>query len=134
MDSKYYDGSGNIRISEDVLSTIVSVTAREVDGVHSLTQRAGTDIKGLITPKKSPGKGVRIELQGGQVVVELSIVVKLGVKIQEVVSKLQTDVKQALESMTGMSVSAVNVYVQSMDTSTLVEKAPEPPSSVVEDE
>lgn len=129
MDNKYYDGSGNIRISEDVLSTIVTVAAKEVEGVHALVQRSGTDIKGLITPKKSPGKGVRIDLQGGQVVIELSISVKLGVKIQEVVARLQTNVKQSVESMTGMSVSAVNVFVQSMDTATLEEKPVEPPAA-----
>ncbi|NLT58392.1 MAG: Asp23/Gls24 family envelope stress response protein [Clostridiales bacterium] len=124
MDNKYFEGAGNIRISEDVLCTIVSVAAMEVEGVHAMAQRSGADIKGLITPKKTAGKGVRIELDSGQVRVDLTIVVGMGVKIPDVVARLQANVKQAIESMTGMTVAGVDVYVQGMDTSKLSGKPP----------
>jgi len=115
MDNKYLEGDGNIRISEEVICTIVRTAAKEVEGISSIVNRPGTDIKGLIPSKRNAGKGVGIELHGGQLEIELGVYVNMGIKIHETVGKLQGAVKKAVESMTGMKVSSVNVYVQGMD-------------------
>ncbi len=112
MEGNYMDGIGNVRISEDVVATIASVAALEVEGVCSLVPYGGGDIKKLISGKRGLGKGVKIDLTGGEITVELGVVLTYGVRIQEVIGKMQSEVKYAVESMTGMKVRAVNVYVQ----------------------
>ncbi|HWQ50213.1 MAG TPA: Asp23/Gls24 family envelope stress response protein [Terriglobales bacterium] len=112
MEGNYTDGIGNVRISEEVVATIASVAALEVEGVCSLVPYSGGDIKKLITSKRNPGKVAKIDLAGGEITVELGVVLSYGVRMQEVIGKMQSEVKYAVESMTGMKVRAVNVYVQ----------------------
>ena len=70
MEGKYVEGMGNVRISEEVISTIVAVAALEVKGVVALMPRPASDIKGLLPGKKTPSKNVRVDEQNGQVVIE----------------------------------------------------------------
>jgi len=115
MDGTYVEGLGNVRIAEEVLATIVATAAMEVPGVIALIPRSGPDIKGLLS-KKAPGRNVRVEEQDGQVTIELNINVQFGKKLQEVALELQTAVKKAVESMTGMTVAAVHVYIANVVT------------------
>ena len=112
MEGKYVEGMGNVRISEEVISTIVAVAALEVKGVVALMPRPASDIKGLLPGKKTPSKNVRVDEQNGQVVIELGVTIEFGHKLQEVSLNLQTEVKKAVEAMTGLTGSAVNVFVQ----------------------
>ena len=66
MEGKYVEGMGNVRISEEVISTIVAVAALEVKGVVALMPRPASDIKGLLPGKKTPSKNVRVDEQNGQ--------------------------------------------------------------------
>lgn len=125
MESSYTDGIGNVRISEEVVATIASVAALEVEGVSSLVPYSGGDIKKLISSKRSPGKVAKIDLTGGEITVELGVVLTYGVRMQEVISKMQSEVKYAVESMTGMKVRAVNVFVQGVSSEEKKEKREE---------
>jgi uncharacterized alkaline shock family protein YloU len=116
MESSYTDGIGNVRISEEVVATIASVAALEVEGVFSLVPYSGGDIKKLISSKRSPGKVAKIDLTGGEITVELGVILAYGIRMQEVIGKMQSEVKYAVESMTGMKVRAVNVYVQGVSS------------------
>ena len=125
MESNYTDGIGNVRISEEVVATIASVAALEVEGVSSLVPYSGGDIKKLISSKRGPGKVAKIDLTGGEITVELGVVLTYGVRMQEVIGKMQSEVKYAVESMTGMKVRAVNVYVQGVSSEEKKEKREE---------
>jgi len=125
MESSYTDPIGNVRISEEVVATIASVAALEVEGVSSLVPYSGGDIKKLISSKRSPGKVAKIDLTGGEITVELGVVLSYGVRMQEVIGKMQSEVKYAVESMTGMKVRAVNVFVQGVTSDDKKEKREE---------
>lgn len=104
-DSKDYvsrcDELGNIHISEEVLAAISAAAALEVEGVSSLTNPG----------KKNSAKGVHIKLEDEKVVVNMSIFMTYGHTIPEVGKAVQEAVKTAIESMSGLEVSAVNVSV-----------------------
>ena len=104
------DELGNIHISEEVLAGIAAAAALEVDGVSSLAANLGSDIAELLG-KKSLAKGVSVKMEGDKVVVTLSILMAFGHTIPEVGKAVQEAVKNAVESMTGMEVAAVNVNV-----------------------
>mgnify|MGYP001079957722 CR=1 FL=1 len=57
----HQEDDGSIQISEDVLASIASTTALEVDGVSALMSANVSDLMG---GKKMTCKGVRVELDG----------------------------------------------------------------------
>ena len=104
------DELGNIHISEEVLAVIAAAAALEVEGVSSLAANLGSDIAELLG-KKNLAKGVRVKMEDDKVVVELSVLMSYGHTIPEMCRAVQEGVKNAVESMTGLEVSAVNVNV-----------------------
>ncbi len=105
---------GKISISEDVVSVISAIAAKEVEGLASM---GGTILGGLsdILAKKNQGKGVKVEFGENGMVIDVHITVKFGVKIREVSSSIQEHIKSAVETMTGLTVDTVNVYVDGVE-------------------
>ncbi len=105
--------SGKIVISEDVLCTIASIAASEVSGVENMS---GSIVGGLVEMigKKNNAKGIKVEINENVVNVEVHFVAKYGAKLTEVCWEIQEKVKKAIETMCGMEVAAVNVFVESI--------------------
>ena len=104
----HQEEDGAIQISEDVVASIASTTAAEVDGVSAMMSANVSDLMG---GKKMSAKGVRVEMDGEGIVVNLFIVVRYGSAIGDVAKRAQQVVRTALEGMTGFKVTAVNVHV-----------------------
>ena len=83
-------------------------TDAEVDGVSAMMSANVSDLMG---GKKMSAKGVRVEMDGEAIAVNLFIVVRYGSAIGDVAKKVQQMVRTALEGMTGFRVAAVNVHV-----------------------
>lgn len=94
---------GTIHISEDVLSAVAASAAAEIDGVSSLMSGPAA--------KKGSTRGVRITIDGEQAAVDVYLMVRYGQSIPEVAGKVQSAVSSAVEAMTGLHVSCVNVHV-----------------------
>jgi len=101
--------SGCVNISEDVLASIAAVSAMEVEGVATLT--SGINFTELFGGKKSSSKGVKIVVHESNVVVDIYMSIKYGFVIPTVAAKVQDRVVNAIDSMTGLHASAVNVHV-----------------------
>ena len=104
---------GKIVFAEDVVATIAYLAAGEVDGVHAMI---GTTMEGLSEKlgKKNYTKGVKVEVGSEECACDITIVVKYGYRIQAVAQKVQEEVKNAIETMTGLKVVEVNVNVNSI--------------------
>ena len=103
--------SGCINISEDVLASIAAVSAMEVDGVASLA--SGLNFGELFSAKKSKtaSKGVKIVVNETDVAVDVYLAIKYGFVIPNVSAKVQDKVITAIDSMTGLHASSVNVHI-----------------------
>ena len=108
-DNKEYmthqESMGTIQISEDVVASIATSACLEVEGVGGLMNANVTD---YVTGKKMTAKGIRVEMDGEGIVVNLFILLRYGCAVSE---KVQSSVFAALEGMTGFQVNAVNVHV-----------------------
>ena len=104
------DELGNIHISEEVLAAITAAAALDVEGVSGLATNLGSDIAELLG-KKNLAKGVHVRMEDDKVEVELSVLMGYGHTIPEIGRAIQDGVKSAIESMTGLEVSVVNVSV-----------------------
>ena len=101
---------GTVKIADDVVAMIAGLAASEVDGVSQMAGNVGNEILSSFGIK-SVSKGVRVEIIGKEVKVDLAIVVAYGFNIPMVSTKVQDKVKQAIESMTGLEVTDVNLRV-----------------------
>lgn len=104
--------TNNLNISEDVIGIIAGIAAAEVDGVSGMTLGLVDGINQILGSNKKYSKGVKVELDGNNVVIDLYVIVKYGVKIPDVAFSIQNSVKTSVESMTGLNVGAVNINVQ----------------------
>ena len=103
--------NGSIMISEDVISTIVSHAVSEVEGGVSLSAQPGADFVELIG-KKNWGKGLKVIIaEDNALSIDCNIVIAYGQNVVSVAAAVQQAVSNAVESMAGVKVTAVNVNV-----------------------
>jgi len=103
--------NGSVLISEDVITTIVAHAAEEVEGVVGLNVKPGADIIEMIG-KKGWGKGLKITIgEEDALTVDCNITVAYGQSVVSVAKAVQEAVTNALESMAGVKIAAVNVNV-----------------------
>lgn len=112
---------GNINIAHDVVSIISSTATSEVDGVYGMSIGISEGIAEIIG-KRPPSKGVKVEIDDDNVIIDLKIVVDYGCRIPEVAWNVQEKVKQAVETMTGLNVVKVNIHVQGVNINSDAQK------------
>jgi uncharacterized alkaline shock family protein YloU len=101
---------GTIRIADEVVSTVAGLAAADVEGVASMSGGWSTDLVEKLG-KKSYGKGIKVEVIDEETKIDIFIVVEFGYQIPDVAENVQKEVKMAVETMTGLSVTAVNVHI-----------------------
>lgn len=102
--------NGSVMISEDVVSTIVEHALTDVDGVTGLSAKPGSDIVDIFGVNW--GKGIRIFIEEDNALrIHCNIVIGFGYSVNDVASAAQTAVTSAVEGMTGVKVSGVDVNV-----------------------
>ena len=102
---------GAIRIADEVVSIIAGLAATEVDGVAGMSGGLVGGIAEMLG-RKNFAKGVKVEVGEKEAAADLYVIVKYGVRIPDVALAVQENVKQAIETMTGLSVVEVNIHVQ----------------------
>ena len=107
---------GEIVISSDVIGVIAGLAAVEVDGVVSM---AGEITKELISKlsKKALANGVKVDITEGSVSLAMTVNLKYGFIVMVVSKKVQEKVKGAVENMTGLTVTDINVRVAGIEVS-----------------
>ncbi len=102
---------GSIRIADEVVSIIAGLAATEVDGVAGMSGGIAGGIAEMLG-RKNFAKGVKVEVGEKEAAVDLFVIVKYGVRIPDIALAVQENVKQAIETMTGLSVVEVNIHIQ----------------------
>ena len=98
---------GEVKVADEVVAIIAGLAATEVEGVDSLG--------GNITGMKNLSKGVKVTVEESSVLVDITLNLKYGTQIPAVSAKVQDKVKSAIETMTGLSVTEVNIKVASVN-------------------
>lgn len=104
------DGT-SVRIADDVVGVIAGLAAAEVEGVAGMSGGLVGDLSEMLG-KKNLSKGVKVKVGEKECAVDLYLVVEYGVRIPDVATQVQENVKRAVESMTGLNVVEVNIHVQ----------------------
>ena len=104
--------SNEIKISDDVVATIAGMAVSEVQGVAGMAGGFAGGITEVFSGKKSLTKGIKADVGEKETKIDVNIIVEYGTRIPDVAFEIQSKVKKAVESMTGLTVTAVNVHVQ----------------------
>jgi len=117
--------NGKISFANDVVAVIAGLATIDVEGVAGMS---GGVVEGFteLLGRKNLTKGVKVEVGEEEVAVDVYIVVDYGCIINEVAKEVQSAIKNAIETMTGLNVVEVNVYIQGVNIEK-DEKEPEPP-------
>ena len=117
-DSKEYmtlpEENGSINISEEVIAAIAVGAVREVEGVSGMVTSMGNSVTDLVNNRKNAqkgAKGVKIDMTGTTLALDLYLTVQYGHAIPEVAENAQKAVASAVEAMTGCPVGTVNIHV-----------------------
>ncbi|WP_018180710.1 Asp23/Gls24 family envelope stress response protein [Jongsikchunia kroppenstedtii] len=110
------DGNGGrTTIADAVVEKIAGIAAREIGGVHDLgggAERVVGKVREVL-PGSSPSlsQGVAVEVGERQAAVDLDIVADYGVAIHDLAEAIRRNVGGAIEQMTGLEVTEVNITV-----------------------
>lgn len=106
---------GRTVIADSVVTKIAGIAAREVPGVADLGRGAARAV-GALRERMGAGaidatQGVTVEVGERQAAVDLDLVAEYGVPLAELAEDVRTNVIDAVERMTGLQVTEVNITV-----------------------
>ncbi|EGT3900754.1 Asp23/Gls24 family envelope stress response protein [Clostridioides difficile] len=97
---------GQVKISNDVIATIAGLAALEVEGIETTA---------TLTDKLLKNNGVKIQIEEEDVNLDVMVTIKYGMSIPDTAFKVQENVKNTVETMTGLKVSQVNIHIQGIN-------------------
>ena len=116
VNQKVDTASESIQIADDVVAVIAGKAVSEVNGVAGMAGGFAGGITEVLSGKKNLSKGIKADIGEKEAKIDVNIIVEYGVRIPDVAFEIQNRVKKAVEAMTGLTVSSVNVHVQGVKT------------------
>ncbi|MCR4786086.1 MAG: Asp23/Gls24 family envelope stress response protein [Lachnospiraceae bacterium] len=106
--------AGEVKVADEVVASIAALAAGEVEGVSGTTGSIGQKLMKTVGMRSGSGSGVRVDIAGNMVRVDLALVMRYGYNVMETCRKVQDKVKSAIENMTGLNVTDVNIRITSV--------------------
>ncbi|MFD2371958.1 Asp23/Gls24 family envelope stress response protein [Brevibacillus sp. GCM10020057] len=103
---------GEIRVADQVIAVIAGVAAEEV---MEVTVRSGGLYHDLAKRINGGAKGISVSMTDDKVTIDMRVSVRYGTPIHHVCHILQKKVKNAVETLTGLLVEAINVKVETIE-------------------
>lgn len=101
---------GTVKIADDVVAMIAALAATEVEGVAAMSGNMTNEFLSRVGVRNA-AKGTRVEVIQKKVKVDLAITIEYGFNIPATCQRVQTKVKNAVENMTGLEVTDVNIRI-----------------------
>lgn len=114
--------TGEVKIADDVVASIAAIAAGEVEGVSAMTDNIGDRLKKSVGFMNGARAGVRVDVAGNMVRVDIALVIIYGHNVMETSKKVQDKVKNSIETMTGLNVTDVNIRITGVNSDVRNEK------------
>ncbi|MBR2373610.1 MAG: Asp23/Gls24 family envelope stress response protein, partial [Lentisphaeria bacterium] len=108
---------GEIKIHENVIANLVAMATVKVPGVSRLAGSTVVDaIASIVGSRRMQARAITVGIAGDNcVTIDLKLNILIGFRLPDVVQQVQRAVIDSIESVTGMTVTRVNVAVQDID-------------------
>ncbi len=102
---------GEINIAPEIIATLAGITTMKITGI---TGMAGipTASLGTIMGKREINKGVKVDMKDKTISLEISVMVDIDTILIDVARNVQREVKQVIETKTGMNVNRVDINIR----------------------
>ena len=122
-------GIGEVKIHENVISSLARRATLEVEGVSRLAGSLLVDnIAEIVGSRRMQDRAITVQMgEDNRVALEIKLNIKFGYRLPQVASAVQRAVISSIESTTGMTVSKVDVLVQEVEPE---EEAAEPEGDI----
>ena len=117
---------GSVRVYESVISSIVRKTVLGMEGVVRFAGNSLVDnIAEFVGSKTMMDRAISVDMGEQSVSVSVQLILKYGVYIPEVASKVQLAIKEQIQDLTGMVVESVDVVVMDIEQVEVAEETAE---------
>lgn len=103
---------GLVHISDGVVSSIVGQVVLDTPGIAGMSGSSISNDWAKRLSGKNVKKGMSVEVNEVDVAIDLRVIINYGCVIHEVCYILQQNVRNAVETMMGLSLVSVNVKVE----------------------
>jgi uncharacterized alkaline shock family protein YloU len=111
---EFHTDLGAIKIHKNVIASIASLAALEIEGIKGIGRDFKSGIMELLGRKDL--SAIKVEFDKNQdVLIDIPLVIKYGYNIPDVASKVQDNVRNALEKMTSLSLKDINISVEGIE-------------------
>ena len=109
---------GKTTISDEVVTQLVEIAAKEVQGIHSIAKQGiGDQITGFtqrLSGKSEAGQGITVEVGEREVAIDLRVIALYGVKVSDLAANLRRVIIDRIESLLGLVVKEVNIQISGL--------------------
>ena len=102
---------GSLKVSSDVIVRIAEAAIAETEGVAVCSAGGKLSVLGGAPLSQKVIAPTKVRMNGDSAVIEVSVITDIGFKAYEVARALQEHIKSAVQSMTGITVSKVNIKI-----------------------
>ncbi len=104
----------SVRISSDVIAVITSLISSDIPGITGLS---GGMVGGIAERlgRRDMTKGIKVDVNEDRVTIDISVIVEYGKSIVDSTDKLKKEIRTNVEKSTGLTVEAINIYVQGIN-------------------
>ncbi len=106
---KKINGETNTYVNKNMVVSIVSLATKEIQGVIDVYQPTKLSIKRLFN--RNVGKGVKIKYTKLGILIDIYIIVDTECEVNDVVFKIQQNVKNSITSLLPIKIKAINVHI-----------------------
>jgi uncharacterized alkaline shock family protein YloU len=112
MSAKLENQYGTISIENEVIARIAGLTAVDCYGIVGMAAKNMKDGLVQLLKRESLTKGIRINVNEEQISIDLHIIVEYGTNITAIAENIISTVKYKVETVCGIAVEQVNVFVE----------------------
>ena len=103
------DSFNNTHINRNMMLSIVTLATKEIPGVVDIAQPKLQGIKKIFS--QNVGDGVSIKFTQLGLIVDVFIVVEIGYSANDVVYRVQQNIKNSIATMIELPIKAINVHI-----------------------
>ncbi|AUI72267.1 Asp23/Gls24 family envelope stress response protein [Companilactobacillus alimentarius] len=108
--------NSKLKFNEDVIAKIAGMAIQDIDGILSMNGNVFDNLADKIRSKNDITKGIDVDVGEKQTALDLEIILEYGKDAHRVFENILQEVSAAIESMTGLKVIEINVYISDVMT------------------
>lgn len=104
-------------INKNMILSIVSLATKEIDGVIDVYESKKLNFAKLFD--RNVGKGVKIKYTNLGIIIDIYVIVSVDVEMNDLVYKIQQNVKNSISSLLPIKIKAINVHIKDAEKNSL---------------